>query len=102
MDEYVQYDGVRSTSEYDPVEKKLDVVLFGASVPDVIIQQWTKKLESYPSLVDVNAQFYQGSGPIMDGNYEDIASIQEERIDDIKRLQDQGLIIVNFKENWKP
>ncbi|SCY16092.1 uncharacterized hydrophobic domain-containing protein [Nonlabens sp. Hel1_33_55] len=93
MDEYVQYDGVRSTSEYDPVEKKLDVVLFGASVPDVIIQQWTKKLESYPSLVDVNAQFYQGSGPIMDGNYEDIASIQEERIDDIKRLQDQGLII---------
>ncbi|KQC33130.1 membrane protein [Nonlabens sp. YIK11] len=94
MDEYVQYEGVRSTSEYDPKTKKLDVVLFGAPVPDLIIQQWKKKLESYPALSQVTSQFYQGSSaPNLDGNYENIASMQEERIGDIKRLQDQGLQI---------
>lgn len=94
MKEYVQYEGVRpSDPEFDPIKNKVDVVLFGAQVPDMIIKQWETKFKSYENLKELTLEFYQGSTISTDGNYEGLALLQEERITDIKRLQDQGLKI---------
>ncbi len=97
MAEYVVYDGVRSTSEFDPENAKLDVVLFGAAVPDVIIDQWTSKFKSVSHLGGVDVEFYQGANWTKDANFEDMATIQQERIDEIKKIQDQGMRIVELE-----
>jgi len=89
MEDYVQYDGTRATSEYDQLEKQLDIVLFGAAVPETILNQWKAKFNSIKELENITPVFYQGSVPD-NGNYGDIATIQEDRINDIKMLQNQS------------
>ena len=47
-------------------------------------------MKAYEYLEDIKPIFYQGSIPNVDnGSYEDIAGIQEDRINDIKSLQNQ-------------
>ncbi|BAO56789.1 DUF389 domain-containing protein [Nonlabens marinus] len=93
MKEYIQYDGTRATKEYNQVDNQVDIVLFGATVPEAIINQWKAKFNSIPELENVTARFYQGSSPTVDGNFGDITAIQNDRINDIKLLQDQSLKI---------
>ncbi len=97
MKEYVNYKGVRSTPDFDPDTKKLDVVLFGAVVPDVIIEQWTSKFGTDKNLQGIDVEFYQGSNLTSDSNYADMANIQQERIDEIKRIQDQSIKITQLE-----
>jgi uncharacterized hydrophobic protein (TIGR00271 family) len=101
MKDYVQYEGTRATSEYDPLKKQLDIVLFGAAVPDEIINQWKAHFKSDEKLVDITPVFYQGSGFIGNGSMGDITSIQEDRINDIKMLQNQGQKIVLLENEIK-
>ncbi|WP_194850053.1 TIGR00341 family protein [Nonlabens antarcticus] len=98
MKDYVQYDGMRATKELDLDKRQVDIVLFGAAVPDDIIKQWKAHFASDEKLANLTPVFYQGSGPALDGSYGDITAIQEDRINDIKLLQDQGQKIYNLEK----
>jgi len=89
MNDYIQFEGTRTTSEYNPLTKELDIVLFGAIVPDEVLNQWKSKFESTEDLIGVTPIFYQGSKPNDNGMFGNIAGIQEDRINDIKSLQNQ-------------
>lgn len=94
MKDYVQYDGTRASFEYDPVMNQLDIVLFGAPVPEEILKQWKSKMGSIEELAKVIPRFYQGSSVSANGSFGDVTALQEERINDIKLLQNQSLRIV--------
>ncbi len=93
MQDYIQYDGTRATSEYNTITKELDIVLFGAAVPDAVVKQWEAKFKSTEALSAVTPVFYQGSSADAEGMFGDVTAIQEDRINDIKMLQDQGIKI---------
>lgn len=93
MDDYIKFAGTRATKEFDPLTNELDIVLFGAAVPDEIIKQWKSQFEATEALNDITPIFYQGSGPDGNDNFGDLTALQNERINDIKMLQDQSLKI---------
>jgi uncharacterized hydrophobic protein (TIGR00271 family) len=98
VEEFVHYNGVRiSTEPYEPSTGKFDIVLFGAPVPEVIIKQWEDEFKSNKNLEGISLEFYQGSNRNVDAGFGDITSIQNDRINDIKLLQDQGQKIASLE-----
>ncbi|AZQ44730.1 DUF389 domain-containing protein [Nonlabens ponticola] len=96
LEENIDYAGVRATSEWNPAANTLDIILFGAPVPDLVIAQWKEKFNKIEKLQGITCNFYQGTRPASfdNTNNEDITLLQEERINDIKLLQDRDTRII--------
>ncbi|MGB5981487.1 MAG: DUF389 domain-containing protein [Nonlabens sp.] len=86
----VQYEGTRSTAEWNQEQKQLDVILMGAEVPQAILDDWKNKFNTKDAFEECTIRFYQGSTTILaDANGEEFQKLQEERINDIRMIQDK-------------
>ncbi len=98
--EYVKYDNMRSNPEWDKETNTLEVVLMGAPVPEVFIEDWTSRFKAVKELEGSKIKFYQGSA-IKDSSNEDVALVQEELIDQLKVIQDKDTRIVALENEIK-
>jgi uncharacterized hydrophobic protein (TIGR00271 family) len=87
--EVILHEGTRSTVEWNPEQNQLDVILMGAEVPQELINDWERKFNNRERFVNSKIKFYQGSRTILAQNNDDFEKLQEERINDIRMIQDK-------------
>ncbi|WP_124979930.1 DUF389 domain-containing protein [Nonlabens xiamenensis] len=101
VEENVSYPGVRAQSEWNQETKRLDVVLLGQEVPQHVITDWEAKFYRMERFENSNIEFYQGSRTIMADNNEEFEKLQEERINDIKLIQNKDQRIAALEDELR-
>ncbi|ARN77220.1 hypothetical protein BST97_04060 [Nonlabens spongiae] len=101
VEEIVKYPGMRSTPEWNNEKKQLDVILMGAEVPQPILDDWTNKFIDKEQFEQCTIEFYQGSKTILADNNDDLEKLQEERINDIKLIQDKDTRIQALEDELR-
>lgn len=101
VEETVKYPGMRSTPEWNNEKKQLDVILMGAEVPQAILDDWTNKFIDKERFEQCTIEFYQGSKTILADNNDDLEKLQEERINDIKLIQDKDTRIQALEDELR-
>ncbi len=101
VEETVKYPGMRSTPEWNDEKKQLDVILMGAEVPQPILDDWTNKFINKDRFENCTIEFYQGSKTILADNNDDLEKLQEERINDIKLIQDKDTRIQALEDELR-
>jgi uncharacterized hydrophobic protein (TIGR00271 family) len=98
--EIVQYEGMRPNDEWDKVTQTLDIVMLGAPVPEVIVEEWRKKFKQTKYLKSSKVRFYQGSSMPMASN-EGVQIVQEELIDKLRLIQDKDTHIKALEDQLR-
>ena len=101
VEEIVKYPGMRSTPEWNNEKKQLDVILMGSEVPQPILDDWTNKFIDKEQFEQCTIEFYQGSKTILTDNNDDLEKLQEERINDIKLIQDKDTRIQALEDELR-
>lgn len=101
VSEVVVHEGTRSTAEWSQENKQLDVILLGAEVPQELINDWERKFNNREEFVNCKIKFYQGSRTILADNNDDFEKLQEERINDIKLIQNKDMRITALENELR-
>jgi len=91
--EFVEFDGMRYDAKWNEKDTKtLDIVMFGAPVPQPTIDEWERKFKQQEGLANCEVEFIQGSS-LPNVNNEGMEVVQEELIDKLRLIQDKDLRI---------
>ncbi|MEO9954441.1 DUF389 domain-containing protein [Nonlabens sp.] len=94
VQENMIYEGTRATPEWDQEKKQLDVTLLGKEVPESLINDWKARFAKIDGFEESKIEIYQGSRTILTAGNENFEKLQEERINDIKQLQNKDQRII--------
>lgn len=100
MQDYVQYDGMRPSKEWNKETNTLDVVMFGAPVPQDILDDWKSKFNQIEPLKNSEVRFYQGNS-IPSTSNEGVEIVQEELIDKLRMIQDKDAHIKALEDELR-
>jgi hypothetical protein len=100
VDETIIQEGTRSSIEWDYEKKKIDIVLMGKEVPPALLEDWENKFYKREVFAESTVEFYQGSSTML-GQNEDYGKLQEERINDIKLIQNKDMRISRLEEELR-
>jgi hypothetical protein len=100
MQDYVQYDGMRPSKEWNKETSTLDVVMFGAPVPQDILDDWKSKFNQMEPLKNSKVRFYQGNSIPATSN-EGVEIVQEELIDKLRMIQDKDAHIKALEDELR-
>jgi uncharacterized hydrophobic protein (TIGR00271 family) len=89
VNEVVTHPGTRAQADWNHEDKKLEVILLGRQVPQPTLDDWTYKFNSEETFEDCKIEFLQNSYTVISDNDEDVERLQEERINDIKLIQNK-------------
>lgn len=98
--EYIVYDGMRATPDWNRENNTLDVVLMGEVVPEPVLNQWEQKFYKIVELKDSKINFYQGSS-VPEGGNPDVEVVQEELINNLRVIQDKDTRITMLENQLK-
>lgn len=87
--ESLNYKGSIFTPIWNEEKKELIMSVVGKEVPEEKIKEWEDKFYQMEDLEECTVTFVQGSRTIIDSQNEDLAKIQEERIEDFKLIRDK-------------
>ncbi len=87
--EIVIHDGTIASFEPDFSDKFPTVVLLGAEVPEIDVKDWERKFYKKEVFEGFEIKFIQGSRTVLTDVNADYGKLQEERINDIKLIQNK-------------
>ncbi len=101
VEKIITHPGTRAQPEWNQEEKRLDVVLLGRQVPQSTLDDWEYKFNNNEAFEDCTIEFYQGSMTIISDGNEDVEKLQEERINDIKLIQNKDQRIAALEQELR-
>ncbi|MGB3592448.1 MAG: DUF389 domain-containing protein [Nonlabens sp.] len=101
VEEYISQPGTRAQAEWNNIDKKLDVILVGREVPQATLDDWEYKFHSKERFENCNIEFYQNGRTSSTDADSDVEKLQEERINDIKLIQDKDQRIAALEDELR-
>lgn len=98
--QYVKYDGMRPSPDWDKENQVLDIVLLGAPVSDERIREWEKEFAKIKELEGSKVNFIKGSS-MPNENNQGVELVQEELIQKLGMIQDKDVRIAALEDELR-